>query len=61
VATSLAGSCFSTFSEYPAGAFSLHELVCAMSALHPKADIAAGQIDVRFVPKDGVIGQRSCG
>jgi hypothetical protein len=33
----------------------------AMSALPPKADIAERDRDVRFVPKDGVIGRRSCG
>jgi hypothetical protein len=33
----------------------------AMSALPPKADIGTQQRNVRFVPKDGVIGRRSCG
>jgi len=32
-----------------------------MSALPPKADIGSAGGDVRFVPKDGVIGRRSCG
>jgi hypothetical protein len=31
-----------------------------MSALPPKADIRRVRCDVRFVPKDGVIGRRSC-
>ena len=33
----------------------------AMSALPPKADMVQHGSDVRFVPKDGVIGRRFCG
>jgi hypothetical protein len=33
-------------------------LVKVMSALPPKADIRQCDYDVRFVPKDGVIGRR---
>jgi hypothetical protein len=29
-----------------------------MSAIPPKADIAEREYDVRFVPKDGVVGRR---
>ena len=36
-------------------------LSCTMSALPLKAEIVEHDRDVRFVPKDGVIGRRSCG
>jgi hypothetical protein len=36
-------------------AYTVEGLVCAISALPPKADIAGRQLDVRFVPKADIL------
>ena len=39
----------------------IEAVLLVMSALPPKVDIGRMHREVRFVPKDGVIGRRSCG
>jgi len=48
-----------TTKQKPSGVFTERDNAkfAAMSALPPKADIAAGQIDVRFVPKADIAGR----